>query len=120
MTNRDQAHLGGMLENKLIHVGPSGAVWFGELRVSGHTVIVGGLLVVSTWDSRCLSSSLRRSDLRNGPKTGCEQAMPVAERTASYFRKTKPVRNLSWSLKHLLSGKTAKFLRSKRFGLRTF
>lgn len=51
MTNRGEAHLGGMLENKLIHFGPSGEVWFGELRVSEQSVVVEGLLGVSTWDA---------------------------------------------------------------------
>lgn len=51
MTNRGEAHLGGMLENKLILFGPSGEVWFGELRVSEQSVVVEGLLGVSTWDA---------------------------------------------------------------------
>lgn len=55
-------------------------------------MIVDCLLMVFTWDTLCLASSLRTSDFGNGSVLGCEKAMPTAEMAAPKFRQTKPIR----------------------------
>lgn len=88
-----------MIENKLVHLGPSAEVWFVEPRVSGHRMTVGCLLVAFPQDTAGLSPSLRRPDLRNGPMTGCHCRQNLDQASS----KTE-----SWSLETLASGENSK------------